>query len=238
MNKVQRKYTTKDVEMLVSASTIIDAAIANKALLQSKRSTWADPFFENIKTAIDSATEEHLGVDSAKELREATIAVGAIQVMAIKDLAEVKVQISEDFKNNKTLQGEILTQLGFSSYLAEVQKNNQEALINLLYQFKKNLTPELKTKIVTQGTSAAVLDTITGYADSLKAANVLQESNKGTRKEITSEGITAFNNIYDTVISICKIASKFYKETPAVQQQFSFSKVTKSLSVTKKAPAK
>ena len=44
-NTIARKYKTKDVEMLTATATIIENAIANKAFLQSKRTTWADPFF-------------------------------------------------------------------------------------------------------------------------------------------------------------------------------------------------
>lgn len=47
---VTRKYNTKDVEMLTAAATIIENAMENKAFLQSKRSTWADPFFDNLKS--------------------------------------------------------------------------------------------------------------------------------------------------------------------------------------------
>ena len=42
---IARKYKTKDIEMLTATATIIENAIANKAFLQSKRTTWADPFF-------------------------------------------------------------------------------------------------------------------------------------------------------------------------------------------------
>ena len=52
---------------------------------------------------------------------------------------------------------------------------------------------------------------------------------KGTRKEITDEAITAFNQIYDQVISIAKIASNFYKTDKTKQQLFSFAKVSATL---------
>jgi hypothetical protein len=57
-------------------------------------------------------------------------------------------------------------------------------------------------------------------------------------KEISNEGVMTFNSIYDAVVSICKISSKFFKEEPAIQQQFSFAKVTKTLGISKKAAAK
>lgn len=235
---VQRLYKTKDVDMLIAASTIIETAIANKALLQTKRATWADPFFEDLQSEIDTTIQNFLGIDSAKDLREATQVVLNIQKQAIKDLAEIKVQLVEDFKSNAARQSEILNQLGFSAYHKAAQKGDQEALINLLYQFKTNLTTTLATEIETQGIAAAALNAIIAHADILKAANITQEGNKGIRKTITAEALTQFNTIYSKVISVSKIAAKFYKDNPVVKEQFSFSKVTKTINASKTGTTK
>ena len=204
---VARKYKTKDVEMLTATATIIENAIANKTFLQSKRSTWADPFFNDLKTQIETTTETYLGKDAAQQMRQATQIVINIQSQALNDLAEFKVQIEQDFKATPVQKTEILTQLGFTSYHKLAQKGDQEGLVNLLFQFKTNLNPTLNTEIVSKGTAQATIDNIIGYANTLKEANITQETYKGTRKEITDEAITAFNLIYDQVISIAKIAS-------------------------------
>jgi hypothetical protein len=75
--------------MLITAATITESAINNKTFLQSKRANWADPFFQNFKSKIDTTIEEHLGVDSAKELRDSTQVVLSIQANAMRDLAEL-----------------------------------------------------------------------------------------------------------------------------------------------------
>jgi hypothetical protein len=232
---VNRIYKNKDVDMLIALSTIVQSAIVNKTFLQTKRSTWADPFFDDLVVEIDQIVQDFLGVDSAINLREATQVVVSIQAGAIVDLAEVKVQIVEDFKDTPIVQNEILIQLGFTAYHKDAQKGDQEALINLLFQFKTNLTPTLKAKIEAKGTPAATLDAIVAYADILKNANISQEGSKGTRKVITAEAINAFNAIYSKVISISKISTKFYKDNPAVQEQFSYNKVTKTINAYKKA---
>ena len=229
MTIVKRHYTIKDVDMLITTETIIDSAIANKTYLQSKRSTWADPFFETLKKKIKDAVENFLGVDNAKNLRQATQILLSIQTPALIDLSEVKIQIEEDFKQTPTRKTEILTQLGFKTYYTNARKKDQEALINLLYQFKKNLSTDLKTEIVTKGTAQESLDTIITYTDTLKTANVTQEGNKGTRKETTQEALIEFNQIYDQVISIAKIATKFYRNNQAKKDQFNFDKVSKNL---------
>ena len=234
--KTLRIYKGKDVEMLVTIDTIIDAAIANLDFLVSKRSTWKDPYLPDLKRAIDQAVQDHLGQDNAKALRNATLEVLAIQTPALKDLAEVKVQIESDFNKNPTLKKEILNTLGFTPFYSKTKTKDQEALISLLYQFKTNLTPDLKGQIVTKGTAEEQLDKITSYADDLKNKNVLQESKKGTKKEITEEAIIAFNAVYNEAIAVAKISAKFFKDRPTIQEQFSYTKVKNNLNNTKPKP--
>ena len=234
--KTLRIYKGKDVEMLITIDTIIDAAIANLDFLVSKRSTWKDPYLPDLKRAIDQAVQDHLGQDNAKALRNATLEVLAIQTPALKDLAEVKVQIESDFNKNPTLKKEILNTLGFTPFYSKTKTKDQEALISLLYQFKTNLTPDLKGQIVTKGTAEEQLDKITSYADDLKNKNVLQESKKGTKKEITEEAIIAFNAVYNEAIAVAKISAKFFKDRPTIQEQFSYTKVKNNLNNTKPKP--
>lgn len=234
--KTERHYNCKDVEMLITIDTILDAAIDNKDFLQSKRATWKDPFFQDLKTETDNVVQNYLGLDNAKELRTATLQVLAIQIPALKDLAELKVQIDTDFNNNPTQRKEILNTLGFTPFYAKTKNKDQEALISLLYQYKTNLTPDLKQQIVNKGTAEEQLDKITSYADELKNKNVLQEGKKGTKKETTEEAIIALNTIYDKVIAVAKISATFFKDRPTIKEQFSFNKVKNNLNNTKPKP--
>ena len=181
----QRNYKAKDVEMLITAATILESAIANKTFLQAKRSTWQDPFFQNFKAQIDQTISQYLGQDNAKELRQATQVVLTLQKAATRDLAELKVQLEEDFKASPAQKEELLNNLGFKTYYTGIKNKDQEALINLLYQFKSNLTPQTRTSIETAGTAPVLVDNILTYAETLKDANVFQEGKKGTRKELT-----------------------------------------------------
>lgn len=223
-----RIYKGKDVEMLMALSTLLENATTNQDFLVSKRSTWAPPFFDNLKKRVDEICKNHLGIDSARDMRQSTQVVTRIQKQAIKDLALVKVQVEEDFKKDKPRQTEILKQLGFTTHLKNVQNKDQEALIMLLYRFKESL-PALRAEVEAKGTDKASLDAIVAYADALKNANVSQETFKASKKTITADALEAFNNVYDDVISVCKIAAKLLAEKPHLKQQFSYSKVLKGL---------
>jgi len=226
---LKRAYKGKDVEMLTSCSAIIEHATEHKPFLITKRANWVDPFFSDLKTRIDNAFENFLGIDNAQQLRQATQIVNGIQTSALPALSEFKVQLMEDFKNNKTRRDEILTNLGFAAHLKAAQKNDQEALIQLLLSFKLNMTPALKTEITSAGTAPATITTIIGYAQVLKDSNITQETMKSSRKQITQTALKEFNAIYNLVISVAKISANFFKTDKAVQDKFSYNKTLKNL---------
>ncbi len=230
---LKRAYKGKDVDMLTACATIMEQAIVHQPFLVTKRANWADPFFPDIQTQIRNAFTNFLGIDNAQELREATQLLTSIQSNSLTDLAEFKVQIMEDFKTDKPRRDEILNRLGFTAHHKAAQNKDQEALIELLLKFKLNMTPALQTEITTAGTSATTITAITGYADVLQAANITQETMKGSRKVISQAGVTEFNTIYAQVISIAKIAAKFFKDDKAAQDKFSYSKTVATLNQVK-----
>jgi len=233
---LKRAYSGKDVEMLTVCATIIEQAITHKTFLVSKRANWADPFLPNLKIRVNNAFPNFLGIDNALQMRDATQIVLGIQKNALRDLAEFKVQIMEDFKNNKTRRDEILNRLGFTQHLKSAQGKDQEALIELLLQFKKNMTAALQTEITTAGTSVTLITATIAYADVLKNSNITQETLKGGRKEISQTAVAEFNIIYTQVISIAKISTAFFKNDKAIKPKFSYAKTLKSLNQIKTPP--
>ena len=232
MSDTARNYKGKDAEMLITASVITENAIANKAFLVSKRPLWADPFLPNLKAKIDLAVQTYLGADNAKSLRLSTQVLLGIEKNALKDLADFKIGIEVDFASDKPRLTEILTQLGFTLYHKTAKKGDQEALINLLFQYKTNMIPTLQTEITGKGTNPTLITGIIAYAGTLKSANITQETFKGTRKTATATAIKEFNACYTLAIGICKISAKYFKDQPDLKDQFSFSKVLKTLNNT------
>jgi hypothetical protein len=157
MEPQKRAYKGKDAEMLIVSGAILDSAITNKTFLQSKRATWADPFFDNLKTQLDTTIQTHLGVDNAQALRGATAIVVGIQTNALRYLSEFKVQFMEDFKTNLPRRKELLIQLGFILFHKDAQKGDQEALIILLYRFKTNATVAVQAEISAAGTAPVII---------------------------------------------------------------------------------
>ena len=100
--------------------------------------------------------------------------------------------------------------------------------------FRTTINDNLKNQIVEKGTNPELVDRIIGYANQLKQANVTQETLKETTKEVSNEAVAIFNEIYDEIIGICKIASNFYQYDSLKKEQFTFSKVVSNMNATRK----
>jgi len=220
--------------MLMASRTIMESFKANFTELSTIRTNWTEQYANELSAKTDDAIENQLGIDSKRELRNASTNLNVVIGPARRDLSSFKTQVDDDFKNDTRKLKEILKNLGITKNLRSVQKGDQEGLIELLYTFKKNMTDKLKQEITGKGMNPVLIDNINGYANTVKSANVSQETLKETTKEISSEVASVFNAIYDEIIGICKIASNFYQYEHLKKEQFTYSKVISNMNAAKK----
>ncbi|MCG8410958.1 MAG: hypothetical protein MI739_06720 [Bacteroidales bacterium] len=232
-----RTYNCKDVDMLLASKTIIESLRSNLSELSLVRSNWTEEYVKSTATKIDNTIETYLGLDTKKELRNASANLSAIQTPAIRDLSFLKKQLEVDFAAEKPKLKEMIKNLGFEKNFRKVQNSDQEGLIELLYAFKKGMTEELKTEIVAKGTNPQLIDSIIGYADQMSQANVSQETKKETSKAVTQEARISFNQIYTEIIGVCKIASSFYQYDALKKELFTFGKVLSNMNAPRKVEA-
>lgn len=234
----KRSYNCSDVDMLMAARTIAESLRTNISVLSTVRTDWTEQYADDFLARIISAMERNLGIDSKKNLRNASMALNEIHVPARRDVSFFKTQIEEDFRDKPGMRDELLNNLGFTKFHRDVQKGNQEALIRLLNAFRKNMNDTIRKEITEKGLNNALIDNIIGYTSSFERANVTQETFKSSSKEVTQEVRASFNAIYEETIGICKKVSKYYRYEPLKAEQFSFRKVLSNLGASKKIPLK
>ena len=232
--KKARNYSYRDVDMLMASQTIAESFLAHLSELSAVRSDWTEMYANGLIARIGQAIENYLGVDAKKELRSATSGLSAIQTAAKRDLSFFKVQVNDDFKSDPAQRDEILNTLGFTKHLREVQKGNQEELVQLLHAFKSNMTGSLRSQLTAKGMTDVLISQITGYAETFTAANVSQETLKVSTREITGEVADVFNAIYNEIIGICKKASAYYQYDAVKKDQFTFRRVVGNLGTARK----
>lgn len=224
-----RNYRCKDVEVLTACSDIVSNAQSNVTAIAAKRPNWADPFFPNLKTRIDTAFQTFLGVDNAADLRAKTQVLNNTLAPAQEDLSTFRINLTADFKNNKPRLNEIFTTLGFNQHWKDVRNDDQEALIELLYAFKTNMQANLQTEITDEGTDVNLITNITGYADTLRTANIDQEFAKSQRPLISAAAVIEFNAIYNEVSKVCAVCRNMFKNIAPLKNNFSFAAVVRRL---------
>lgn len=237
-NQVKRLYSMPDAVMLTAGGVIVENALDNKEFLLSKRSNWKDPFLTDLQKRIKDAFKDILGINQFVESNSLTIDLKkSIDEVKLK-LKSFKKQVEIDFEDDQR-EKQILDSLGFSLF-EKARNNNQQALVELLSTFDKNLTPELIKEITNAGTDESYMVDIRKYATILSDKNISQEKSKSDKKEITQEGVIELNNIYSLVMKVSKTAAALYEEKKdrLMVEKFTMEKIKNNITGGKRSSKK
>ena len=227
----EKNYTHRDVDMLIATRTLLAHCQEHKAELVDARPGWADPYFGDLRLRVDTAIDDYLGIDAAKELRASTIEILELMKAAHRKLSLLKVQLEVDYASESARLTELLAMLGYSTHWESARRGDQEAAIQLLYQYKENLTADMKAEFIAKGMSPTLLSELDSLSEELRETNVKQETLKSTRKDITAEARAEFNAIYEAAIGISKIAVRIFQDDAEKQQKFVFSRIVDNLNI-------
>ena len=223
---VIKKFRCTYEELILVLRVIFNNCVDNLSAIVQEKPKYKDPFFPDMIKRVNDVDAKYLGTDSAKSLRDATANLNSLMQPAKDDLSKFQKNINSDFNKDTTKAEEILNTLGFKKYLTSaVHKNNQENMSTLLKQFSLNLTPELETVIVDKGMNPDVITRIKSYSASLPLANANQENAKAKRPEITSEALSAFNDLHDDSMAVFDVVKDIFKKDKVKKELFSFAKV-------------
>lgn len=225
-------YSVKDVDMLFAAQGICHSLRDNQPELVTVRTNWTLDYIDNLEGRIKNAINNFLGLDCYNALRSSTHRLYQITTPAWRDLSFIRTQIKADFGAESEF---ILKELGLGSY-TKSNRNSQQELTSFLIAFRRGMSDELRTRIVSKGTNPELIDRLIDYATAVIEANNEQEKMKQTSKTLSHEARTALNDIYKEIIGICKIASSYYRDNPVKKEQFVFSKVTRRLGQSTNTP--
>ena len=221
----QRVYHYPDVNMLLACETICSALQQNIGDLSVIRQNWSNEYVTDLHERIDYCIDHYLGIDPDKKLRHAAALFMSIQEPALRDMHYLKKQLVTDFKGDKNMLKDILTLLGYDSYLDETLEKDQKNLMRLLATFKKGLTDSVRQMIIDKGISPLLIERIQGYHEDLKFKDTSFNVHETPVNELSPEAIQVFNSIYHEVTGICKVATCYFHFDTLKKEQFSFHKV-------------
>lgn len=228
MKTNERNFAGKAIDMLTAIETITKSFIQYQAILETERTNFTAAYFSDLDNRINGAFAL-VGADKTRNQREATRKVLALSTEVAKKLSNLKVNITQIYRNDPARLTEILRTLGFTDYGSLVRSKDQEATVQFLYRFSQNLTPTLAAEFTAAGIPPAKLTDITTYTEQLRDANINQESIKSTKKVLTEIDLTTLNGLYTEVIGISKIASNIFNDKPNIKSQFTYAAILKRI---------
>lgn len=215
----------KALPMLIASLTVCENFSSNSTVLIAEQPQWADPFIGNFKQLVEKFLTQYFGISSKKDLKESTRVVTSIQGQAIDDLSMVRTQIVRNFNGLSSRKDALLDLLGYKAHWRKASNNNQVETISLLYTFANNLTQALRTELEGKNVNSARLDKLVELKQTLSAANITQETLKGSSKLDTAEAKAALDEIYNTAMHICDVGKKLFSKDPVRKELFVFSKL-------------
>lgn len=224
----QRQYSGKDIDMLNTCAAIINSALSYRDLLVAQRPVWRGQYFQGIANRI-SAIRTNYFEKRSDDQTPAKIESKRLVEQILYDLTVFRVQLNEDFKKEKVRRESLLKELGFKEYFQKAKLEDIHALKELVKKFRSGVNDVMKAEFIAKGMHPELLTRIFSYVSKLKDIEPVAISTRENKKVLTIEVVTALNEIYDEVISICKIAKTILQNDPQKKDEFNFSKVKASL---------
>lgn len=224
---MKSNYKGQAIEMAYVGLNVADSLGRYLPELGVLRSTWTPDYVDDLKARIRDIIRKRLSFDVSGEVRKMTDRIDELRVPAIDDLYYVSDQLSID--HDEAEKEEILNSLGYSRYLEKARGGDTESVVLMLHSFHSGMTDEMREKLLSGGVSEVLIDRIIGYAEEVERANEEQENLKNKKRRFSAETRQILNDLYDEIITICKIGARFYRHDPVKKDEFTYSKLLKRL---------
>jgi len=215
-----RIYGYNDTLMLLSCDYVVDRCIEHEDVLSARRPQWKAPYFTTLKGNINKALVENIGSVDLANLKAATATVTGTISLAYRGIMDLKQEVEVDFRKNTVRRDYLLSILGFDTL--NTKNLSQRVMVEALLTIHKNLNDPIKQELVAAGANPAAIDELKAYAMKVVEANAIQESLKVGRKDNGKANVEVLNEVYDEVISICKLASTYFLGNKDLEDKFNF----------------
>lgn len=227
-NKNAHAFSGKIIDMLLACDTILVSAIRYQANFLARRTTFIPSYFTDLQTRIDQGYMM-VGADKLREQRQATRRLYEQFDTIYAELKGFKVNIEGMYRKDKGRLAEVSRLLGFTEHFKSIYRGDQESLVQLLYEFARNLDADLRADLILKGAQPTILTDITNWAAPFRAANVIQENAKTAKLVVTSTETETLNDLYNDVIDIGKMGQHIFADNDSVKVQFVYSGILKRL---------
>lgn len=190
-----RLFPAPVTNYLTAAEVIATHGLTYNAELLEEDTTLTREVIQQFITDVIKAKNRYIGQDKRSDQRDATDQVENKMFALRKPLKSILNIIENKFGEAES--AELLNKLGYTAWWRPATRSqSQRAMIELLKQFRDNLTDERRDLLLEKGANPNYLQIISTEAEKFDTANTAQEVKKGESVVLTQEAVIAINALH------------------------------------------
>lgn len=197
--------------------------------LSEIRSAWNRSFSTQLDKQIDCALTEILKMDAVSVSRYVKFDMYQSIQLATRNLYLLKIQLEYDIRHDRERLDEYLKLFGFTKYQETLANITELEVIDLLSGFVANSPECIKREINRLGISRELLDKLMKSSVELNDMRKIQEELLFQNNDISDEGISRLNGIYEELVAICTISRVYFVGMPKKQRLFNLPEIVSRL---------
>ncbi len=215
---------------IFACHSIVNSFAENIFELAHIRKEWSVGYAVSLKKEAGEVIEKLIASGNINGMLEKLRMWRELMISALTDIGIIRASVKNDFKNDKEFQKEFYQVLGYTDYFSDAKNGDHFSTYEFTQTFARNLTSELREKIVAGGLDPKIVDRLLETAAEMQnfseCFSLMKESSilsPGDRERI--------EKLYSEVRAICRIATAYYYFDPQKREAFNFFKALRNIKV-------
>ncbi len=213
---------------IFACQSIINAFAENIYELAHIRKEWNVGYAESLKIEARGIVEKLFASGNIQNMLEKLRMWRELMISSLTDIGIIRASVKNDFKNDKEFQKEFYQALGYNDYFSDAKNGDHYRMFEFVRTFARNLTPELREKILAGGLDPKIVDRLPENArelDNFSECFALMKD----KSILSPEEQESIEKLYSEVRDISRIATAYFYFDPLKREAFNFFKVLRNI---------
>lgn len=216
------------IATIFACQSIVNSFAENIYELAHLRKEWNVAYAHSLKKEAREIVEKVAATENIQGTLEKLKNWREVMISSLTNIGVIRASVKNDNKNNKEFQKEFYQTLGYNDYFSDSKNGDHYSMFRFIQTFAKNLTPELKEKILAGGLNPSIVQRLIDNARELDnfsdCFSVINDSSI-----IAPEDQELIERLYAEVRDISRIATAYFYFEPQKRETFNFFKALRNL---------
>jgi len=213
---------------IFACQSIVNSFAENIYELAHIRKGWNVGYAESLKKDAQAIVAQFSSSCNIKATLGKLLIWRELMISSLTDIGIIRASVKNDYKNDKSFQKEFYQILGYNDYFSDAKNGDHYSMFQFVKTFAKNLTPELRDKILAHGLDPHIVNRVVENAKELENfSECFTMMNDASI--VPAEYKEKIEKLYSEVRDISRIATAYYYFDPQKREVFNFFKALRNL---------